>query len=73
MTEPPVQPGDIIEILPGTARAPRRHQVRGRPQPAMPYGRVVSVDTAVGQATVYLRERHHTLTLPLQRLRRIEL
>jgi hypothetical protein len=72
MIEPPVQPGDVIAILPGTARVLRRHQVRGRPQPAMPDGRVVSVDTATGQATVYLRERHHTLMLPLHRLRRIE-
>jgi len=27
----------------------------------MPYGRVVSVDTEAGQATVYMRDRHHTL------------
>jgi len=72
MTEPPVQPGDMVEVLPGTTRAMRRHQVHGRPQPAMPYGRVVSVDTEAGQATVYVRDRHHTLTLPLHRLRRIE-
>jgi hypothetical protein len=72
MDAPPLQPGDHVEILSQGVPPTKRHQVRGRPQPALRYGRVVSINAERGYATVYLRERHYPVDVPVDQLRRVE-
>lgn len=65
MTEEPIHPGDLVEILPGARPI-------GQPAPPRRYGEVLSVEATDGRAAVQVQDRRYPLHLALDQLRRVE-
>ena len=61
----PLQAGDAVEILPATASPP------GQPAALRAYGTIITVDQALGRASVRLQGRRYPIDVPLRLLRRL--
>lgn len=64
MPDPPLQAGDVVEILPAAAPPP------GQPAASRSYGTIVAVDQSTRRATVRLYGRRYPIEVPLRLLRR---
>jgi hypothetical protein len=65
MADEALQLGDLVEILPTAEPA------RGRPAPPKQYGRLLALEDAEGRVTVGIQQRHYTVRLLPQQIRRV--